>query len=207
VPDPDRILQLGACAAVVIGALLLGASLVAFAAAPDRPGLSASAVPSRPTTPPKSSAAPPTTTRTTTTTTSAAVTTESPEQPPASRAEQVVAFALAQLGKPYRFAAAGPKSFDCSGLTLAAYATVGIGLPHHSVRQAGLGRAVDWRRDRIEPGDLVFTRGGDPVIDLGHVGIAISASEWVVAPHTGATVRRAPIPRAGIQRVRRLLDS
>jgi len=121
-----------------------------------------------------------------------------------SPVERVVAYALAQRGRPYRRGAAGPAAFDCSGLTSAAYAMVGVDLPRYSVTQAGLGRAVDWRHDGIEPGDLVFTRGDNPVIDLGHVGLAISATEWVVASRPGVPVRVEPLP-AGIQRVRRLL--
>ena len=125
-------------------------------------------------------------------------------RPPPSRRDAVVAFALAQRGRPYRRGAAGPSAYDCSGLTSAAYAAVGVELPRYSVAQAALGRPVDWRRDGIEPGDLVFTRGDTPEIDLGHVGLAISASEWVVASRPGLPVRVAPLP-AHIQRVRRLL--
>jgi peptidoglycan DL-endopeptidase CwlO len=128
-----------------------------------------------------------------------------PSSPPPSPTEQVVAFALAQQGHAYRKGAAGPSAFDCSGLTLAAYAAVGIDLPHWSVAQAQRGRAVDWRREPIEPGDLVFTRGDNPVIDLGHVGLAVSATEWVVAARPGLPVRVAPLP-SGIQRVRRILS-
>jgi cell wall-associated NlpC family hydrolase len=117
----------------------------------------------------------------------------------------VISYALAQRGRPYRKGAAGPNAFDCSGLTSAAYATIGVDLPRYSVTQAGLGRAVDWRHEPIEPGDLVFTRGDNPVIDLGHVGLAISATEWVVASRPGVPVRVEALPR-GIQRVRRILE-
>ncbi len=116
-----------------------------------------------------------------------------------------MAFALAQRGRPYVHGAAGPRAYDCSGLTMMAYRTVGIDLPHYSVAQAQRGRAVDWPADAIRAGDLVFTRGDTPVIDLGHVGLAISATEWVVASRPGTPVRVAPIPRSAIQRVRRLL--
>jgi cell wall-associated NlpC family hydrolase len=86
-----------------------------------------------------------------------------------------------------------------------AYRAVGIDLPHYSVTQAQHGGAVDWTREPLRPGDLIFTRGDTPVIDLGHVGLAISPNEWVVASRPGTPVRVSPIPRAAIQRVRRLL--
>jgi cell wall-associated NlpC family hydrolase len=119
----------------------------------------------------------------------------------------VVAFALAQVGKPYVFGTSGPRTFDCSGLTLAAYRRVGITLPHLSGAQARMGRPVRWRAEPIRPGDLVFTRGGRPRKDLGHVGIAVSATEWVVAPAPGKRVYRGPIPLGGVQAVRRFLDA
>jgi cell wall-associated NlpC family hydrolase len=137
---------------------------------------------------------------TTTTTTTTTV-------PPApSPAEGVVTFVLAQRGKPYVYGAAGPGAFDCSGLVLAAYRGVGIVLPHASRWQARHGRSVDWRRRPIRPGDMVFTRGGDPVVDLGHVGVAVSATAWVSAPHAGAVVHRTAIPFGAVQEVRRLVD-
>jgi cell wall-associated NlpC family hydrolase len=145
---------------------------------------------------------PATTAWTTTTTTAPA-----PSPPPEPTAvEGVVAFARAQLGRPYRKGAAGPDAFDCSGLVRAAFLTVGIDLPHYSVTQAGLGRAVDWRVEPIEAGDLVFIRGDTPVIDLGHVGLAVSATEWIVASRPGVPVRVEPIPVRSVQRVRRMVD-
>jgi cell wall-associated NlpC family hydrolase len=128
-----------------------------------------------------------------------------PTAPPPSPVERVVALALAQRGRPYVHGGAGPDAYDCSGLTMMAYRAAGIDLPHYSVSQAQRGAAVDWRRQPIRAGDLVFMRGDNPVIDLGHVGLAISATEWVVASRPGTPVRIAPIPRAAIQRVRRLL--
>jgi cell wall-associated NlpC family hydrolase len=139
---------------------------------------------------------PPTTTTTTTTV----------EPPAPSPVERVVAFARAQLGTPYQRGAAGPGAFDCSGLTRAAYLTIGVDLPHYSVGQAARGRAVDWQHEPIEPGDLVFTRGDTPVIDLGHVGLAESATEWIVASRPGQPVQRAAIPLNRVQRVRRMVD-
>ncbi len=61
--------------------------------------------------------------------------------------DRVVSFALSQLGKPYKFFTAGPNTYDCSGLTLAAYAQIGVTLIHHSLSQSRQGTAVDfWTR-------------------------------------------------------------
>jgi cell wall-associated NlpC family hydrolase len=136
-------------------------------------------------------------------TTSSSLSSSSSLEP--SGADRAVAFALAQQGRPYAHGGAGPDAYDCSGLTMMAYRAAGVDLPHYSVSQAQRGKAVDWRREPIRAGDLVFMRGDTPVIDLGHVGLAISATQWVVASRPGTPVRVAPIPRAAIERVRRLL--
>lgn len=126
--------------------------------------------------------------------------------PAASPVETVVAFALAQIGKPYKFNTAGPNAYDCSGLTLAAYSQIGVSLPHYSGAQAGLGARVDYATAPIKAGDLVFleTSPGSGVI--GHVGIAISATEWVQAPRTGEFVRKGTIPTHRVIAVRRYVN-
>ena len=119
----------------------------------------------------------------------------------------VIEFALAQLGKPYVWGASGPEAFDCSGLTLRAYQIVGINLPHYSSSQALKGRSVDWSGGaEIHPGDLIFKRGGNPVHDFGHVGIALNSTQWILAPRTGDIVKIAPIPFVEVQSIRRLLE-
>jgi cell wall-associated NlpC family hydrolase len=116
----------------------------------------------------------------------------------------VVAFALAQLGKGYAFNSAGPDTFDCSGLTVAAYRQIGIALPHQSAMQATRGTAVDWRAEPIRAGDLVFTFSSNSAGTIGHVGLAISATQWVHAPRAGDVVKIGTIPAASkIQAVRR----
>ncbi len=119
----------------------------------------------------------------------------------------IVAYAYAQLGKPYRFFTAGPDTFDCSGLVKAAYAQIGMVLIHHAASQATLGTAVDiWGSEAIQPGDLIFmaTHGDQTVIN--HVGIAVDATHWIHAPAPGDVVRLAPIPPKGIlAAVRRLI--
>lgn len=127
--------------------------------------------------------------------------------PSASPAEKVVAFAMAQIGKPYKFNTAGPATYDCSGLTLAAYAEIGVSLPHYSGAQSMLGSRVDLSTGAIKPGDLVFleTSPGSGVI--GHVGIAVSATEWVQAPRTGEFVRKSTIPMHRVVAVRRFVEA
>ncbi len=98
----------------------------------------------------------------------------------------VVAFALAQAGKPYVFAAAGPDAYDCSGLTMAAWATQGAHLAHFAATQYG--QTVRVHADDLRPGDLVFF--GD---DLGHVGLYLGGHLMVHAPHTGDVVRIASV--------------
>jgi len=123
-----------------------------------------------------------------------------------SRLQVVLDFARAQIGKPYAFGKAGPTSYDCSGLTLAAFAQVKVSLPHQSLAQSKLGSAVDWRVTGVQAGDLVFTFSTKNQSQIGHVGIAISATQWIEAPYTGGVVRISALPSASkIQAVRRFL--
>ncbi len=123
-----------------------------------------------------------------------------------SRLQVVLDFARAQIGKPYEFGKAGPTSYDCSGLTLAAFSQVKVSLPHQSFLQSRLGKAVDWKSSAIQAGDLVFTFSTLNQFQISHVGIAISATQWIEAPYTGGLVRVANLPAADkIQAVRRVL--
>jgi cell wall-associated NlpC family hydrolase len=115
----------------------------------------------------------------------------------------VVAFALAQLGKPYVWGATGPDSFDCSGLTQASYAAAGIGIGRTSFQQATDGAPVDWAHQPLEPGDLAFIAGDGQA--LGHVGMALDAHSWIAAPYTGTVVQIAPIPYPAVEAVRRII--
>ena len=135
------------------------------------------------------------------TTAGAAVTAVAP-----SRLQSVLDFARAQVGKPYAFATAGPNSFDCSGLTKAAFAQAKISLPHQSLAQSKLGTAVDWKSTGVQAGDLVFTYSTKNTTQISHVGVAISATQWIEAPYTGGAVRITSLPSASkIQAVRRVL--
>ena len=134
----------------------------------------------------------------------ATVSSSTPATP--SRVQAVLDFARAQIGKPYAFGKAGPTSYDCSGLTLAAFAQVKVSLPHQSLAQSKVGSAVDWRVTGVQAGDLVFTFSTKNQAQISHVGIAISATQWIEAPYTGGVVRISSLPSASkIQAVRRVL--
>lgn len=101
------------------------------------------------------------------------------------RGGKVVSFAYAQLGKPYSFGADGPGSYDCSGLTMAAYASVGVSLPHNAAMQWDAVTHIS--RSSLSPGDLVFYSG------LGHVAIYIGNSKVIHAPQPGEVVKIASV--------------
>ena len=96
-------------------------------------------------------------------------------------------WALSQLGKPYRWGAAGPNSYDCSGLALQAWARAGVGLLHWTGYQWVSGPHVPL--DRLRRGDLVFFAYdvADPAT-IHHVGLYIGNGLMVDAPYTGAFV-------------------
>ncbi|MDG4763592.1 NlpC/P60 family protein [Solwaraspora sp. WMMD406] len=98
------------------------------------------------------------------------------------RAAVAVAFAYAQLGKPYRWGSAGPGSYDCSGLTSAAWAKAGVRLPHNARRQFGVVTRVS--RSQLAPGDLVFFYS-----NVQHVGIYVGDGKMIHAPRHGERVR------------------
>ncbi len=89
---------------------------------------------------------------------------------PAGTAGKVIAYAEAQLGKPYLWGATGPDAFDCSGLTMMAYRAAGITIPRTSQQQWASGPQIPACQAR--PGDLVFFAGSDGTMTApGHVGI------------------------------------
>jgi cell wall-associated NlpC family hydrolase len=110
---------------------------------------------------------------------------------PSPVATKVVEYAIAQLGKPYVFAAAGPATFDCSGLTMMAWRQVGVSMAHFAASQYAQFPKVSI--DELQPGDLVFFY---PTIH--HVGIYIGDGKMIHAPHTGDVVRVASIFRRSI---------
>jgi cell wall-associated NlpC family hydrolase len=104
------------------------------------------------------------------------------------KAKVAVQFALAQVGKPYVFGAAGPGSYDCSGLTEAAWAAAGVGLPHSAADQYNYGTHVSPTTDQLAPGDLVFFYS-----PIGHVTIYIGNGMMVSAPQEGENVSVVPL--------------
>ncbi len=108
--------------------------------------------------------------------------------PPPSRAprSEILSVARKYLGAPYRWGAAGPNSFDCSGFTMFVYRQVGVSLPHSSRAQISCGERVS-RKD-LAPGDLVFF--GSPI---HHVGMYVGGGMMIHSPHSGSSVRIAPL--------------
>jgi cell wall-associated NlpC family hydrolase len=114
-----------------------------------------------------------------------------PPGPPASGASAAVAKAKEQIGKPYEWGAAGPNSFDCSGLTMYAWRAGGRSLPHSSRAQWSATTRVSV--SAVQPGDILFY--GSPI---HHVGIYVGGGQMVEAPETGEYVRYASIYRSDL---------
>ena len=120
----------------------------------------------------------------------------------------VLAFLQAQVGKPYVFNTAGPDTYDCSGLVMAAYETIGISLPHQSMLQSAKGTAVDWYNQPLLPGDLIFQYSSANPTVISHVGIAIDATHWIQAASSTVPIRIGLIPSNDkIKAVRRIVPA
>lgn len=116
---------------------------------------------------------------------------------PVGTAAEIASFAVAQIGKPYKWGATGPDAFDCSGLTMMAYRAAGISIPRTSQEQWAFGRKIP--AAQAEPGDLVFYEGADGTSAApGHVGIVYTATTMIVAPTTGQDVQIQPINQPGL---------
>ena len=111
--------------------------------------------------------------------------------------QKAVQFALKQLGKPYVFGAAGPDSWDCSGLTMGAWAAAGVSLPHFTGTQFKEGTPEPTDLSQAVGGDLVFIPGSDGTVQQpGHVGMVagyVDAKDGrhlyiIQAPMTGVPV-------------------
>jgi cell wall-associated NlpC family hydrolase len=103
--------------------------------------------------------------------------------PPSGRAGAAIAFAMAQLGKPYVYAATGLDSYDCSGLTMRAWGAAGVGMSHYSGAQYAAFPKVPL--SQLQPGDLVFRGAGGSQ----HVSLYIGNGMVISAPHTGDVVK------------------
>lgn len=97
-----------------------------------------------------------------------------------------LAFARAQIGEPYVWGAAGPSSWDCSGLVMRAWAQGGIDLPHYSVAQYEESTPISF--GDLRPGDLVFWGTTDSPSSIHHVALYAGNGMIIQAPHTGADV-------------------
>ncbi len=102
--------------------------------------------------------------------------------PASGRAGAAVAYAMAQVGKSYVYGAAGPSAFDCSGLTMMAWAQAGVSLPHSSSAQYSSGPHI--AESDLQPGDLVFYYS-----PISHVGMYIGNGMIVNAENPSAGVR------------------
>ena len=121
-----------------------------------------------------------------------------PTPAPTPAAGRAVAFARGQLGKPYQWGTEGPDSFDCSGLTWAAWQAAGLDWPRMTA-------ADQWHtfqdrqvpRGELQPGDLVFYADNADWRSIHHVGMYAGQGLMIEAPYTGALVRTASIDRDG----------
>ncbi|WUH96502.1 NlpC/P60 family protein [Spirillospora sp. NBC_00431] len=95
-------------------------------------------------------------------------------------ARTALQFAYAQLGKAYRYGAAGPNNYDCSGLTMKAWGAAGVSITRTTNSQYAATRRVS--KSNLQPGDLVFFNS------LGHVGLYVGGGKMIHAPRTGKNV-------------------
>lgn len=105
-----------------------------------------------------------------------------------------IKFAFKQIGDRYVFGADGMINWDCSGLTMRAFQTAGVNLPHSSAAQSRMGKSIPFSKKK--PGDLVFF--GRPV---SHVGIYIGGGKMVHAPRSGSRVKIASASSLGSKRL------
>ncbi len=119
--------------------------------------------------------------------TTSAATADTEDDVPAAtgggRGAKALAFARAQLGKPYRFGASGPNAYDCSGLTGAAWRSVGVSLPRTARTQYQVGRSV--AKSDLQLGDLVFFYPGS----ISHVGLYAGNGTILHASRPGKPVQ------------------
>ncbi len=105
--------------------------------------------------------------------------------PTSTQAGKAVAFAYAQLGKPYQWGATGPGSFDCSGLVQAAWGSAGVSIPRTTYEQWAALPHIS--TSALEPGDLLYFDG------IGHVAMYVGDNMIIDAPQTGSNVQKIPL--------------
>jgi peptidoglycan DL-endopeptidase CwlO len=117
-------------------------------------------------------------------------------QVPNQAVATAIAFARAQIGKPYQWGGTGPDAFDCSGLVMMAYRAAGISIPRTSQQQWLWGPRIPPGHE--VPGDLVFFAGSDgTALAPGHVGLVIGHGQMIEAYATGFPIRIAPYGPGG----------
>ena len=119
-----------------------------------------------------------------------------PLPPGSGSAAGAASAAMSKLGSPYVWAAAGPDTFDCSGLVMWAFAQVGRSMPHSTYVYAGMG--VDVPLDQLQVGDLVFGSGD------GHMGIYVGGNSFVHAPRSGDVVKVTSMNDYAVTHARRV---
>ena len=113
------------------------------------------------------------------------------------RSATAIAFALAQLGKPYQWGAACLDAYDCSGLVYAAYAAAGIHIARTTYQWQHDGPAVPL--SQLQPGDLLFSAGSDgTAASPGHVVMYLGSGQVIQAPQTGEDVQIDPLDLASV---------
>ncbi|MFE0920740.1 NlpC/P60 family protein [Streptomyces nigra] len=112
--------------------------------------------------------------------------TTAPDASYATKAQKALSFARTQIGKPYVWGATGPDSYDCSGLTQAAWKAAGVDIPRVTYDQVNAGTTVPV--SSAQPGDLVFFYD-----DITHVGLYIGNGMMIHAPKPGTYVREESI--------------
>ncbi len=114
-----------------------------------------------------------------------------------SNVAAAIAFAKAQIGKPYQWGAAGPDAYDCSGLVYAAYAAAGIHIARTTYQWQQDGRVIP--PPEIQPGDLLFSAGSDGTrANPGHVVMYLGGGQVIQAKETGQPVQIDPVDLASV---------
>lgn len=123
-------------------------------------------------------------------------------EPVNAKVQKVISVAKAQMGKPYRWGATGPSSFDCSGLMQYAFKNgAGVSLPRVSRDQATVGKKVS--KAELQPGDLVFfAKGGR----IHHVGMYLGNDQYIHAPQTGDIVKISKLSSRTLYTARRVIQ-
>jgi cell wall-associated NlpC family hydrolase len=111
-----------------------------------------------------------------------------PAPPPSSGAQAAIDFAEAQIGEPYRYGAAGPSSWDCSGLTMMSWKAGGISLPHYSVAQYEQSTPITV--GQLQPGDLLFWGNSNKSSSIYHVALYVGDGQMIHAPRPGVPVQQ-----------------